>query len=82
MLNLVLSLTQYWFSISFCPWGEILKRPMKRVQDDRKGFLKALKWVSFCRGFYHVIRVESLALNYFSNRCIHTEKVGDPDHSL
>ena len=78
MLNLVLNSFQYWFSISFCPWGEILKR----VQDDRKGFLKALKWVLFYRGFYHVLRVESLPLNYFSNRCIHTEKVGDPDHSL
>ena len=31
MLNLVLNLIQYWFSISFCLWGEILKR----VQDDR-----------------------------------------------
>jgi hypothetical protein len=32
MLNLVLSLTQYWVSIPFCPEGEILKPPMKRVQ--------------------------------------------------
>jgi len=25
VLNLVLNSFQYWFSISFCPWGEILK---------------------------------------------------------
>jgi len=31
MLNHVLNLIQYWFSISFCPKGEILKR----VQDDK-----------------------------------------------
>jgi len=31
-MNLVLSLTQYWFTISVCPSGEILKRPMKQVQ--------------------------------------------------
>jgi hypothetical protein len=41
MLNLVLSLTQYGFSISIRPVGEILKRPMKQVQgmvqDDRSG---------------------------------------------
>jgi hypothetical protein len=30
MLNLVLNLIQYWFSISICPVSEILKR----VQDD------------------------------------------------
>ena len=30
MLNLVLNSFQYWFSISFCPEGEILKQ----VQDD------------------------------------------------
>jgi hypothetical protein len=33
MLNLVLSLTQYGFSISIRPVDEILKRPMKQVQD-------------------------------------------------
>jgi len=32
LLNLVLNSFQYWFSISFCQWGEILKRPMKQVQ--------------------------------------------------
>jgi len=31
MLNLVLNLIQHWFSISFWPLGEILKR----VQDDK-----------------------------------------------
>jgi hypothetical protein len=41
MLTLVLSLTQYGFSISIRPVGESLKRPMKQVQgmvqDDRSG---------------------------------------------
>ena len=41
MLNLVLNSFQYWFSISICPVGEILKQPMKQVQgmvqDDRSG---------------------------------------------
>jgi hypothetical protein len=36
MLNLVLSLTQYWFSISVNPDGEILKR----VQDDSQRTFK------------------------------------------
>lgn len=31
-MNLVPNLFRYWFNISFCSWGEVLKRPMKRVQ--------------------------------------------------
>jgi hypothetical protein len=32
VMNLVLNLFQYWSSICYRPKGEILKRPMKRVQ--------------------------------------------------
>jgi len=50
MLNPVPNLFQYWFSISLCPEGEILKR----VQDDKsyKFQIRLVRNKSVMRPFY------------------------------
>jgi len=61
MLNLVPSLTQYWFSISFCPRGEILKR----LQDDGPRNFKYCCLRSFYGNEKSRLSKESSGLTFF-----------------
>ncbi len=48
---------------------------MKRLPLGREG--ERL----FDGGFHNVIQVETLALNYFSDGCVHSKKVRHSDHA-